>query len=319
MHVFDEKRNVMKKKQEITYCYDDKIRIDQYITLQKIYPSRSQIKNLISNGNIMVNGCKVKPGYILKYGDKMQFFEAEKRELQINAEDIVLDIIFEDDDLIVINKPANMIVHPAGSIKSGTLVNAILFHCRNSLSGIGDIKRPGIVHRLDKNTTGLIVVAKNDIAHISLSKQIKDRMTVKKYFALVHGEIKNNSGIIDAPIGRSIKNRKKMAVIEQNSKNAVSRYQVIKRYHGFTLLEVSLVTGRTHQIRVHLSYIGFPIVGDPDYGVRREKLDITRQALHAYLLEFAHPRTKKYMEFKIPLPEDMQIILESLVEKKNSV
>ncbi len=305
----------MKNERIISFNNDQKIRIDHYLTMQKIYPSRSQIKNLIADGRIQVNNSKIKPSYLLKNGDNIYLFPTEKKEIEINGEEIELDIIHEDDCLIVINKPANMIVHPTGNIKSGTLVNAILFHCKDSLSGIGGMLRPGIVHRLDKNTTGIMVIAKNNIAHLSLSKQIKDRKVVKKYLALVHGEVDSHSGTINAPIGRSLKNRKKMAVVEQNSKEAISHYKVVKRYIGFTLLEVTLITGRTHQIRVHLAYIGHPIIGDPDYGYRKRTLDIDRQALHAYVLGFTHPLYKKYVEFKAPIPEDIQYLLQSLVEK----
>ena len=308
----------MKKERTISFFDNDKIRIDQYLNLKKIYPSRSQIQNLILKGQIKVNGLNVKPGYLLKNGDKIDLYFLEKEEVNIDAEEIPLDIIYEDDFLVIVNKPANMIVHPAGRIRSGTLVNAILFHCKDSLSGINGIIRPGIVHRLDKNTTGLIMIAKNDFSHLALSKQIMDRKVIKKYIALVHGKVKDDQGIINAPIGRSIKNRKKMAVIEQNSKNAISKFKVIKRFLNHTLLEVTIVTGRTHQIRVHLSYIGFPIVGDPDYGYRKKEINIDRQALHAYVLGFIHPSSKEYIEFKAPLPKDMENLIQSLKKEKNN-
>jgi len=308
----------MKKERTISFFDNDKIRIDQYLNLKKIYPSRSQIQNLILKGQIKVNGLNVKPGYLLKNGDKIDLYFLEKEEVNIDAEEIPLDIIYEDDFLVIVNKPANMIVHPAGRIRSGTLVNAILFHCKDSLSGINGIIRPGIVHRLDKNTTGLIMIAKNDFSHLALSKQIMDRKVIKKYIALVHGKVKDDQGIINAPIGRSIKNRKKMAVIEQNSKKAISKFKVIKRFLNHTLLEVTIVTGRTHQIRVHLSYIGFPIVGDPDYGYRKKEINIDRQALHAYVLGFIHPSSKEYIEFKAPLPKDMENLIQSLKKEKNN-
>lgn len=306
----------MKKERTVSIIDNGKMRIDHYLTKEKIYHSRSQIQNLITQGQIKVNSMYVKPSYILKNGDKINLYPIETKELKIDAENIPLDIIHEDDHLIVINKPANMIVHPTGRICSKTLVNAVLFHCKGSLSGINGTIRPGIVHRLDKNTTGLIVIAKNDTAHLSLSKQIADRKVTKKYLALVRGEVEENSGTIDAPIGRSIKNRKKMAVIEQNSKEAISHFRVIKRFSNYTLLEVTILTGRTHQIRVHLAYIGFPVVGDPAYGHKRKELDISRQALHAYILGFNHPFSKKYIEFKAPLPKDMKDLIESLKEKK---
>ena len=306
----------MKKERIVSIIDNDKMRIDHYLNKEGIYPSRSQIQSLITQGQIKVNSMYVKPSYILKNGDKINLYPIETKELKIDAENIPLDIIHEDDHLIVINKPANMIVHPTGRICSKTLVNAVLFHCKGSLSGINGTIRPGIVHRLDKNTTGLIVIAKNDTAHLSLSKQIADRKVTKKYLALVRGEVEENSGTIDAPIGRSIKNRKKMAVIEQNSKEALSHFRVIKRFSNYTLLEVTIITGRTHQIRVHLEYIGFPVVGDPAYGHKRKELDISRQALHAYILGFNHPFSKKYIEFKAPLPKDMKDLIESLKEKK---
>ncbi|TET10339.1 MAG: RluA family pseudouridine synthase, partial [Candidatus Atribacteria bacterium] len=224
-----------------------------------------------------------------------------------------LDIIYEDEHLVVVNKPADMIVHPAGKICSGTLVNALLYHCQDSLSGIGGVIRPGIVHRLDKNTSGLMVAAKNNLAHLDLSRQIKDHKVTKKYIALVHGNMKDDSGIIDAPIGRSLKNRKKMAVTaEGKSREAITHFKVLKRFSGFTLVEATLRTGRTHQIRVHLAFIGFPIVGDQLYGHRRQGLNIHRQALHSYVLGFVHPSSKKYMEFSAPLPQDIQELIDFL-------
>jgi 23S rRNA pseudouridine1911/1915/1917 synthase len=213
---------------------------------------------------------------------------------------------------VVVNKPADMIVHPAGKICSGTLVNALLYHCKDSLPGIGGVIRPGIVHRLDKNTSGLMVVAKNDLAHLDLSRQIKDHQVTKKYITLVHGNLKDNSGIIDAPIGRSLKNRKKMAVTEGKSREAITHFKVLKRFSGYTMVEATLRTGRTHQIRVHLAFIGYPIVGDQLYGRKRQGISINRQALHSYVLGFVHPASKKYMEFSSPLPKDMQELIDYL-------
>ncbi len=214
---------------------------------------------------------------------------------------------------MVVNKPADMIVHPAGKIRSGTLVNALLYHCKDSLSGIGGVVRPGIVHRLDKNTSGLMVVAKNDFAHLDLSNQIKEHQVTKKYLALVCSSLKDDSGIIDAPIGRSLKNRKKMAVtVEGKSRESITHFKVLKRFSGYTLVEATLRTGRTHQIRVHLAFIGHPIVGDQLYGHRRQRLNISRQALHSYVLGFVHPASKKYMEFSTSLPQDMQELIDCL-------
>ena len=301
------------KERSLIFTGEEKIRIDLYLTQQEICPSRSQIRNLIAQGKIKVNGNPVKPSYILKNGDVIDLNLPENKELEIEAEAIPLDIIYEDEYLVVVNKPADMIVHPAGKIRSGTLVNALLFHCRDSLSGIGGVIRPGIVHRLDKNTSGLMMVAKNDFAHLDLSKQIKEHQVTKKYLTLVHGNLKDDSGIIDAPIGRSLKNRKKMSVtVEGKSREAITHFKVLKRFSGYTLVEATLRTGRTHQIRVHLAFIGHPIVGDQLYGHRKQGLNIHRQALHSYVLGFVHPSSKKYMEFSAPLPRDMQKLIDCL-------
>jgi len=304
---------MVEKEKNILFTGEEKIRIDLYLTQKEIYPSRSQIRNLIAQDKIKVNNNQVKPSYILKNGDVIDLAIPENKELEIKAEAIPLDIIYEDEHLVMINKPANMIVHPAGKIRSGTLVNALLYHCRDSLSGIGGIIRPGIVHRLDKNTSGLMVAAKNDFAHLDLSKQIKEHQVTKKYLALIHGSLKEDSGIIDAPIGRSMKNRKKMAVtVEGKSREAVTQFKVLKRFSGYSLVEATLRTGRTHQIRVHLAFIGYPIVGDQLYGHKKQGLNIGRQALHSHILGFVHPLSKKYMEFCAPLPQDMQEIIDCL-------
>jgi 23S rRNA pseudouridine1911/1915/1917 synthase len=308
---------MIEKEKSLIFTGEEKIRIDLYLTQQEICPSRSQIRNLIAQGKIKVNGNPVKPSYILKNGDVIDLSLPENKELEIEAEAIPLDIIYEDEYLVVVNKPADMIVHPAGKIRSGTLVNALLFHCRDSLSGIGGVIRPGIVHRLDKNTSGLMMVAKNDFAHLDLSRQIKDHQVTKKYLTLVHGSLKDDSGIIDAPIGRSLKNRKKMTVtVEGKSREAITRFKVLKRFSGYTLVEATLRTGRTHQIRVHLAFIGHPIVGDQLYGRKRRGLSINRQALHSYVLGFVHPSSKKYMEFSAPLPRDMQKLIDCLEEEE---
>ena len=304
---------MIEKEKSLIFADEEKIRIDLYLTQKEIYPSRSQIRNLITQSKIRVNNNPVKPSYILKNGDVIDLFLKENKELEVEAEAIPLDIIYEDKYLAVINKPADMIVHPTGNIRSGTLVNALLYHCQDSLSGIGGIIRPGIVHRLDKNTSGLMVTAKNDFAHLDLSKQIKEHQVTKKYLALVHGSLRDDSGIINAPIGRSMKNRKKMAVtIEGTSREAVTQFKVLKKFSGYTLVEATLRTGRTHQIRVHLSFIGYPIVGDQLYGHKKQGLNIGRQALHSHILGFMHPSTKKYMEFCAPLPKDMQEIIDYL-------
>lgn len=303
---------MIEREKSLIFTGEEKIRIDLYLTQKEICPSRSQIRNLIVQGQIRVNSTPVKPSYILKNGDMINIALPEQKELQIKAEAIPLDIVYEDEYLVVVNKPADMIVHPAGKICSGTLVNALLYHCQDSLSGIGGVIRPGIVHRLDKDTSGLIVSAKNDFAHLDLSRQIKDHQVNKKYLALVHGNMKDDSGIIDAPIGRSLKNRKKMAVTEGKSREAITQFQVLKRFSGYTLVEAVLRTGRTHQLRVHLAFIGYPIVGDQLYGQRKQGLNINRQALHSHILGFVHPSSKKYMEFSAPLPQDMQELIDCL-------
>jgi len=303
---------MIEKEKSLIFTGKEKIRIDLYLTQKEIYPSRSQIRNLIIQGQIRVNSTPVKPSYILKNGDMINIALPEQKELKIKAEAIPLDIIYEDEYLVVVNKPADMIVHPAGKIRSGTLVNALLYHCQDSLSGIGGVIRPGIVHRLDKDTSGLIVAAKNDFAHLDLSRQIKDHQVTKKYLALVHGNMRDDSGIIDAPIGRSLKNRKKMAVTEGKSREAITQFKVLKRFSGYTLVEATLRTGRTHQTRVHLAFIGYPIVGDQLYGQRKQGLNINRQALHSHILGFVHPSSKKYMEFSAPLPQDMQELIDYL-------
>ncbi len=304
---------MIEKEKNISFTGEDKIRIDLYLTQKETYPSRSQIRNLITQDKIRVNNNPVKPSYILKNGDVINLTLPENKELKIKAEAIPIDIIYEDEYLVVVNKPADMIVHPAGKIRSGTLVNALLYHCKDSLSGIGGVVRPGIVHRLDKNTSGLMVVAKNDFAHLDLSNQIKEHQVTKKYLALVCSSLKDDSGIIDAPIGRSLKNRKKMAVtVEGKSRESITHFKVLKRFSGYTLVEATLRTGRTHQIRVHLAFIGHPIVGDQLYGHRRQRLNISRQALHSYVLGFVHPASKKYMEFSTSLPQDMQELIDCL-------
>jgi len=303
---------MIEKEKSLIFTGEGKIRVDLHLTQQEICPSRSQIRNLIAQGKIKVNGNPVKPSYILKNGDVIDLNLPENIELKIKAEAIPLDIIYEDEYLVVVNKPADMIVHPAGKIRSGTLVNALLYRCQDSLSGIGGVIRPGIVHRLDKNTSGLMVVAKNDFAHLDLSRQIQEHQVTKKYISLVHGNMKDDSGIIDAPIGRSLKNRKKMAVTEGKNREAITHFKVLKRFSGYTLVEATLRTGRTHQIRVHLAFIGYSIVGDQLYGRKRQGLNINRQALHSYVLGFVHPESKKYMEFSAPLPQDIQELIDCL-------
>lgn len=289
----------------------ENIRLDVYLTGQEeLALTRSRIQKLIEDNLVLVNDSSTKSNYKLRRGDKITLFLPPPQELKVEAEDIPVEIIYEDQDLIVINKPQGMVVHPAHGNYSGTVVNALLAHCQD-LSGIGGIMRPGIVHRLDKDTSGLLMIAKNDLAHTSLAAQIKERTVRKKYLALVYGNIKEEKGTIEAPIGRHATDRKKMAVVPRTGKPATTHYQVLHRYGNYTYLDIDLETGRTHQIRVHLSYIGHPVVGDPVYS-SKNKFNLPGQFLHAYKLAFRHPRTGQEMEFTAPLPESMEKVLRSL-------
>ena len=295
-----------------------KERIDVFLS-KEIGLSRSQVDKLIKGGQVKLNNGIAKPSYKIKRDDRIIVNIPPAKEIAAQPENIPLDIVYEDKDIIVINKPPGIVVHPAAGNEKGTLVNALLNHCRD-LSGIGGSIRPGVVHRLDKDTSGLIVFAKNDAAHLNISKQIKDREVKKIYLALVHGEVKNDSGVIDAPMGRHPVNRKKMAVITSSSqkrREALTYYRVIKRYKGYTLVELDLKTGRTHQIRVHLSHIGYPVVGDSVYSKKKDGTGATRQLLHASRLSFHHPITGKYLEFRSDVPVDMEKVLEGLVENKS--
>ncbi|MFT9488193.1 MAG: RluA family pseudouridine synthase [Tepidibacillus sp.] len=285
-------------------------RIDKFLSEQFEEWSRSQIQQWIKEGNVTVNGRMVKANYKIQEDDEVVLQVPPQKELNIEPESIPLDIVYEDQDVIVVNKPRGMVVHPAPGHYSGTLVNALLYHCKD-LSGINGVLRPGIVHRIDKDTSGLLMAAKNDLAHESLARQLKDHDVHRIYLALVHGEIPHDLGTIDAPIGRDPHDRKKMTVIHKNSKHAVTHFVVKERFQGFTLVECKLETGRTHQIRVHMQYIGHPLVGDPLYGLKKT-LKIDGQALHAKTLGFKHPRTNEYMEFDSELPEDMQGLIEEL-------
>ena len=274
-------------------------RLDSYLS-ETIDISRSKVAKMIKDGNVRINGNKCKASDSIDVGDKISY-EVINEESKVKAEDIPLDIVYEDDDVIVVNKPNGMVVHPAVGNKSGTLVNALMHHSKNLSSINGDF-RPGIVHRIDAYTTGLLMIAKNDKAHEFLQKQLQDKTITRKYIALVWGVIPNDTGVIDAPIMRDKSDRKKMAVGTLNSKDAVTHFKVLERFNDATLIELKLETGRTHQIRVHLSYIGHPVVNDPVYG-RRKIIDETGQCLHAKTLGFIHPITHKYMEFDSELPE----------------
>ncbi|MBQ8451325.1 MAG: RluA family pseudouridine synthase [Clostridia bacterium] len=287
---------------------DDKIRLDVFLTESTGW-SRSQIKNQVDAGKVLVNGKKQKAGFLIKNGDEIDV-KFSKEQMSAEPENISLNIVFEDDDIAIINKPQGMVVHPAPGSPNHTLVNALLFHFENLSSGSGDV-RPGIVHRIDKDTSGLLVVAKNDKAHESLAKQIAEHSCFRHYLALVEGNVKNDSGIIDTFIGRSEKDRKVMAV-KNEGKRAISRYYVTHRFGNYTLLEFVLETGRTHQIRVHSKYIGHPIVGDKTYGIAKQKFNLNGQLLHAFKLELTHPTTGKRMTFECELPDYFQKVLDKL-------
>lgn len=286
-------------------------RLDVFLVRVMENMSRSHIQKLILEGNIRVNARQVKANYKLQSGETVTCVIPEAKTVEIIPEDIALDILYEDEYVIVINKPRGMVVHPAVGNYSGTLVNALLEHCED-LSGINGEVRPGIVHRLDKDTSGVMVAAKNDLAHLSLTEQIKSRTASRRYLAIVYGNIKEEKGVVNAPIGRHSVDRKKMAVTFGNSKEAITNFHVLERFGNFTLVECKLKTGRTHQIRVHMAYIGHPVVGDPKYGPERRSFSIKGQALHSTELTFVHPATGKTMVFYAPLPEDMNKILMEL-------
>lgn len=288
-----------------------KDRIDKYVKAKLGEDiSRSQIQLWIESEDITVNGDAVKANYKLAEGDRIALLIPEAEAVEIEPEDIPLDVYYEDADVIVVNKPRGMVVHPAPGHSSGTLVNALMHHCKD-LSGINGELRPGIVHRIDKDTSGLLMAAKNDKAHASLAAQLKAHTVTRKYFALVHGNVNHDQGTVDAPIGRDPHDRKMYTVQERNSKHAVTHFHVVERFGDYTLLELKLETGRTHQIRVHMKFIGHPLVGDPMYG-RSKGIKMEGQALHAAVLGFIHPGTGEYMEFAAPIPEDMEHVLHSL-------
>ncbi|NLL61449.1 MAG: RluA family pseudouridine synthase [Candidatus Atribacteria bacterium] len=295
---------------QIRYNQPEKIRIDVFLGKEEIASlSRSRIKEFITHGHITVNNLKIKPSYILKPGDLVSFSIPNHQGTPLPAEDIPLNIYYEDEHIMVVDKEAGMIVHPTGKVKSGTLVNALLFHCRRQLPDIGGKERPGIVHRLDKETSGLLMVAKTEPAHHFLSQQLKEREIVKKYLALVKGVVLNQEGCIEAPIGRHPKHGNKMAVTGIKGREAITYFQVVRQFGSFTLLLITLYTGRTHQIRVHLQFIGHPVVGDKVYGLSKEKnslIIIKRQALHAHFLQFRHPVTHQLLDFTSLLPADFQ-------------
>ena len=272
--------------------------------------SRTRIQELIANGFITINDLEVKANTKVKINDIISAEWPEDEELKVEAEEMDLDVLYEDSDLIVVNKPKGMVVHPGAGIPNHTLVNGLLAHCKD-LSGINGVLRPGIVHRIDKDTSGCLVVAKNDLAHQNLSEQLAKRTLKRTYIALVHGVIQHNVGTIEAPIGRDKSDRQKMTVTSMNARPALTHFKVMKRYEAYTLVECQLDTGRTHQIRVHFQYINFPIVGDPKYSIKKT-LETQGQCLHAQRIEFIHPRTKEVMQFEAEMPEVFKQVLEEL-------
>lgn len=288
---------------------DKSERLDVFLS-EKLDKTRSAVKKLVDDGEITVNGNKVKAGRTLKIGEEISVDIPDPVKLDLEAENIPLDIIYQDKDIAIINKPQGMTVHAGNGTHGSTLVNALLYHL-DSLSGINGVIRPGIVHRIDKDTSGLLVVAKNDAAHLSLSEQIKNKTCHRIYLALLEGTVKQNDGIIDTFIGRSDKNRTMMAV-KDSGRRAVTHFKVLKRYKEFTFAEFKLETGRTHQIRVHCKYIGHPIVGDPVYGYEKQKFKLNGQLLHAWKLELTHPFTGERMSFEAPLPDYFQAVLQKL-------
>lgn len=284
-------------------------RLDKFLSESLEDTSRSDVQSRIKSGEITVNDEIVKPNYKLKTDDVITVHERQLIESEIVPEDLNLDIVYEDDDVAVVYKPRGMVVHPAAGHASGTLVNGLMYQLK-SLSGINGELRPGIVHRIDKDTSGLLMVAKHDVAHRHLVEQLIDKSVTRKYIALVHGVITHDKGTIEAPIGRNTKNRQDMAVVD-NGKDAVTHFNVLERFKDYTLIECFLETGRTHQIRVHMQYIDFPLVGDPKYG-RRKTMDTDGQLLHAALIGFKHPMTEKELVFEAPLPEFFEEILEDL-------
>jgi 23S rRNA pseudouridine1911/1915/1917 synthase len=299
----------MEKMEHIIHEDQKNDRIDKAISSINEEWSRSQVQQWIKEGHVLVNGLKVKTNYKCSVNDHVEIIIPEPEELDVVAEEMNLDIYFEDSDVLVVNKPKGMVVHPAPGHSSGTLVNGLMAHCKD-LSGINGVLRPGIVHRIDKDTSGLLMVAKSDLAHESLVNQLVAKTVTRKYKAIVHGHIPHDYGTIDAPLGRDTRDRQSMTVVD-NGKHAVTHFHVIERFKDFTYVECQLETGRTHQIRVHMKYIGFPLVGDPKYGPRKT-WDINGQALHAGLLGFNHPRTNEYLEFEAPLPVEFEELLLNL-------
>ena len=293
----------------------DKFLSDMLSSDERTY-SRSYIQKLIEAGNVCVNDKNTKTGYKISYNDLIKVMIPYPEDINIVAENIPLDIVYEDDDIILVNKPKGMVVHPSAGHYTGTLVNALMYHCSNNLSGINGVMRPGIVHRIDKDTTGIIVACKNDAAHISLSEQLKEHNITRYYYAICHNCFKEKEGTVDAPIGRHPVERKKMAINYKNGKKAVTHYEVLENFRNFAYIKCKLETGRTHQIRVHMASISHPLLGDNVYCNAKCPFELEGQTLHAGVLGFIHPRTGKYMEFSAPLPEYFEKILNILRNHK---
>lgn len=289
-------------------------RLDVFISKNSDGLTRSAVQKMLENGLVIVNGKSASKNYKLRLNDEVCVNVPEPKLLNVKAENIELDIRYEDSDLLVVNKPKGMVVHPAAGNYDGTLVNALMYHCGESLSGINGVIRPGIVHRIDKDTSGLLIVAKNDFSHLHLAQQIKEHSFTREYQCVAYGHFKETEGTVDAPIGRHPVERKKMAVTQKNSKNAVTHYFTVRQYKDFTHLRVRLETGRTHQIRVHLSYIGHPIAGDSVYGPKKCICELNGQCLHAGLIGFIHPRTGEYLEISSELPDYFTSFLGKLKE-----
>ncbi|MEZ0116757.1 UNVERIFIED_ORG: 23S rRNA pseudouridine1911/1915/1917 synthase [Heyndrickxia coagulans] len=299
----------MKKMDHTILEHEANERLDKMVSSIREEWSRSQVQQWIKDGDITVNGKKEKANYRLQTGDLVEIEVPEPELPDIEPEDLHLDIYYEDADVLVVNKPKGMVVHPSNGHFTGTLVNGLMYHCKD-LSGINGVLRPGIVHRIDKDTSGLLMVAKNDYAHEKLAAQLSEKTVTRKYFALVHGNIPHEAGTIDAPIGRDPADRQRMAVVD-NGKDAVTHFRVLERFERFTFIECRLETGRTHQIRVHMKYIGHPLAGDPKYGPKKT-IDFGGQALHAGVLGFRHPRTGETLTFEAPLPNDFAHLLNTL-------
>ena len=291
-------------------------RIDKFLAEQCEELSRSFLQKLLKSGEVSVNGQAVKASFRLSEGDLIVFEVPEAAKPEILPEPFPLDILYEDEDVILVNKPKGMVVHPAAGHYSGTLVNALMYHCRDSLSGINGVLRPGIVHRIDMDTTGVIIACKNDVSHRSIAEQLKEHSITRRYQAIVHGRLKTDEGTVDAPIGRNPQDRKKMSINERNGKPAVTHYHVLNRFRDYTHIECRLETGRTHQIRVHMASIGHPLLGDTVYGSSKVPIrGLQGQTLHAKTLGIIHPRTGEYLEVNAPLPEYFLNLLDRLTKK----